>query len=300
MKVFVTGGTGFVGSHIVGLLLERGHHVVLLVRPGSEGKCQEHKNLRMVLGDALDLDSLIVGMDGCDAVIHLVGIIREQKSRGITFERLHVEATRNAVAAARHVNIRRFVHMSALGTRAHAESMYHRTKHRGELTVKAAHRDWTIFRPSLIFGPEDKSINLFARIMRKSPVFPMFGRPDAKVRPVFVKDVADAFVSALAKEGTIGKVYDLCGPERHTYRSLFKTIARLVGHKVILVRVPYAIGWLAATCLGWLPFFPITRDQFIMINEDNTCDDAGVKKAAKELGLRLRSLEKEFPAYSKK
>jgi len=203
MKVFITGGTGFVGPHIVKRVLEKGHKVVLLVRPGSEHKCPRHKNLRIASGDVLDRKGLALAMEGCDAAIHLVGIIREQKYRGVTFERLHDEATRNAVASAERAGIKRFLHMSALGTRAHAESMYHETKYRGELAVKASRLDWTIFRPSLIFGPGDKSINLFARIIHTSPMFPMFGRQDAKVRPVFVEDVARAFAAAETDPNTV-------------------------------------------------------------------------------------------------
>lgn len=298
MKVFITGGTGFVGSHIVKRLLKKGHKVVLLVRPGSEHKCPKHRNLRIASGDVFDKKGLSSAMEGCDAVIHLVGIIREHKSKGITFERLHDEAARNAVASAEHAGIRRFVHMSALGTRAQAESMYHETKYRGELAIKAAHLDWTIFRPSVIFGPEDRSINLFAKMMHLFPVFPMFGRPDAKIRPVFVEDVAHAFARALTARHAVGKTYELCGPQEYTYAHLFKTIAKLIRRRILVVRIPFAIGWSASSLLGWIPFFPMTKDQFIMINEDNTCKRTAARKTAKELGVKLFSLEEKFPTYS--
>lgn len=296
MKVFVTGGTGFVGSHIVRLLLRKGHEVVMLVRSGSIARAPTHRNARIVIGDVLDSD-LASAMKGCDAIIHLVGIIRER--RGITFERLHVDASNNVIRAAKKAKIKRLLHMSALGTRVRAYSEYHKTKYLGEMAVEASRLDWTIFRPSLIFGDCDLSINMFASMMRRIPVFPIFGRPSALIRPVFVDDVAAAYVNALARKSSIHRAFNLCGPNVYTYRELFRAIGRLVGKSVWCPRVPYALGWLMSTLLGWIPSFPMTKDQFIMINESNSCLDSVVKKTSKSLGLKLRTLEKEFPKYSR-
>lgn len=296
MKVFVTGGTGFVGSHIVKLLLKKGHHVVMLVRTASLGRAPKHRHAQVVVGDILDAD-LASAMKGCDAIIHLVGIIRE--TGGASFERLHVDATKNVIRAAKKAKIKRLLHMSALGTRATAVSGYHKTKYLGEMAVEESRLNWTIFRPSLIFGDHDLSINMFASMMRRIPVFPIFGRPGALIRPVFVDDVATAYVNALARKSSIHKAFNLCGPNVYTYKEFFKAIGHLVGKNVWCPKIPYALGWLMATLLGWISIFPMSKDQFIMINESNFCSDSVVKKTSKSIGLKLRTLEKEFPTYSR-
>src|SRR2546421_12113355 len=145
LRVFLTGGSGFVGSAVLEELVSRGHSVNALVnrRPiRTKGE-----RIRSIAGGLFDPKALDEGVGGCDAVIHLVGIIAENKSKGITFERMHVEATRAVVDAARRNGVRRYVHMSALGTRPGARSEYHRTKHRAEEYVRASGLDWTIIRP---------------------------------------------------------------------------------------------------------------------------------------------------------
>ncbi|RMF73352.1 MAG: NAD-dependent epimerase/dehydratase family protein, partial [Alphaproteobacteria bacterium] len=147
MRVFVTGGTGFVGRELVNQLLAAEHEVICLARPGSEGKLARHDRLRIQPGDAVSGDGLAQGMAGCDAVIHLIGIIRAFPARGITFDKLHVQATERVVAACRKNGIRRYLHMSANGTRPDAVSPYHQTKWRAEERVRQSELDWTIFRP---------------------------------------------------------------------------------------------------------------------------------------------------------
>jgi uncharacterized protein YbjT (DUF2867 family) len=217
MDVLVTGGTGFVGREVVRQLRVSGHRVHLLVRnPESPAtiRVAHTYSAKLRPGNITNSETLRDVCAGVDAVIHLVGIISEIEAQ--TFETVHVRGTQNMVFAAQDAQVRRFLHMSALGTRPNARSRYHSTKFGAEEKVRRSSLGWTIFRPSLIFGPGDGVVSLFDKIMRWSPVVPIVGRPTAQFQPISVKSVASAFVRALAEPGTIGEVYDLCGPETLT------------------------------------------------------------------------------------
>ena len=215
-------------------------------------------------------------MQGANCVIHLVGIIRELGES--TFERVHTGGTRNLVAAAQQAGVRRFVHMSALGTRHNAVSSYHQSKWRAEELVRQSGLDSTLFRPSLIFGPEDEFVNLFARLIRFSPVVPVLASRTARFRPVAVEQVAKAFVAALSEPKSCGQTYDLCGPEALTLDDILDRIMRVMGCKRLKLHLPY---WLARCQAASLEFIfprllrkpaPLNRDQLVMLQEDNAGD----------------------------
>lgn len=269
-RVLVTGATGFVGNAVVGSLIRNGYAPVALVRKGSESKLK-HKT-ETVYGDVLDKDSLTAALDGVHAVIHLVGIIREYRSKGVTFENMHHFATRNIVDACLEKGVKRYVHMSANGTRQNAVSMYHITKYRAEDYVRQSGLDFTIFRPSLIYGPGDSFINMLAGYMRKTPVFSYFGDGSYPMQPVYVDEVAECFVRAIDSESTLRMIYPLCGKNRYTYKELLKLVGKALGKNMTLLPVPeFAIN-LGISLLGRTDWFPITRDQFIMLTEGNVCD----------------------------
>ena len=179
MRVLITGGTGFVGREVAGELLRAGHDAALLVRPGSEGKDPPpqgpYRRAELLPGDVLDPGSLLEAIRGCDAVIHLVGIIREFPEKGITFEQLHTRASFNVISAIKTVGPKRYLHMSALGAAEDSPSAYHQTKAVAERAVTLSGLDWTIFRPSLIYGPGDLSLNVFADQIRRLPFVPVIG-----------------------------------------------------------------------------------------------------------------------------
>lgn len=272
MRVFVTGGTGYVGRQVLSALAARGQTIRALVRKGSQGRLPVLPNIELVFGDATEPATLAGALTQVDAVIHLVGIIREYPRQRVTFERLHVEATRNVLAVAKAAGVKRYLQMSALGTRPNAHARYHQTKYRAEQLVQSSGLDWTIFRPSIIFGPEDQFVNMFAGILRTSPVFPLVGGGHQRMQPVAVEDVAVGFAKALEQPETIGKTYEVGGPTAYTFREMMAEVAAALGRPFRPVFVP--IWWMGflATFLEGTPSFPVSRDQLRMLQEENTCD----------------------------
>lgn len=301
-RVFVTGGSGFVGGAVVEELLARGYAVNALTRgalpDAVAGRVQAFS------GDLFDPGALDRGMAGCDAVIHLVGIIFEKPAKGVTFPRVHVDGARNVVDAARRAGIRRYVHMSALGARAGAPSTYHRSKHAAEEHVRASGLDWTIFRPSLIHGPRGeftRNTAAWAR-GRKFPFLfmPYFGAGPlgrggaGRLQPIYVGDVARAFVDAIERPNTVGKAYDLGGPDVLTWPELHGAISEAVtGHRRRVMPLP---AWNAKLLARVLPesLLGFNRDQVLMSQEDSTCDLAPFTA---DFGWTPRPLRQSLSTY---
>lgn len=286
MNVLVTGGTGFVGrpilrelhraSHSIHVLSPRGHTAAAYAIEEEFGGQIHHGN---ILDPALEyLDSDLKGTnEHIDAVIHLVGIISEIGAQ--TFENVHTRGTQNVVAWAQRAGVRRFLHMSALGTRPEAVARYHRTKWAAEEIVRGSGLDWTIFRPSIIYGPGDGFVNLFAKFIRRSPVVPVMGNGCSKFQPVSVEAVSAAFVKALTEQRAINQAYDLCGPETLTLNEMVDTILAVMQRRRLKLHVPLALGRIQAAGLEFIfpavlgKAAPLNRDQLRMLQEDNTGDD---------------------------
>jgi uncharacterized protein YbjT (DUF2867 family) len=270
MRIFLAGGTGFVGSHVRQALLAKGHSIRLLVHNRSVGS---EPGVEEVEGDVTLLSSFIDGVTGCDATVNLIGIIREVPRRDITFERIHVKATHNMISAALSAGVRRHLQMSALGTRADSPSGYFQSKFKGEQEVRDSGLDYTIFRPSIIFGPKDDFINKLAGYLKSFPATPVVGDGEYQIQPISADDVARCFAEALEKPETIGKTYELCGPDRMSYNALLDTIGRVIGkNKVRKVKNPLLLMRLIVPVLERFPFFPITSDQITMLVQGNACD----------------------------
>ena len=269
MKIFISGATGFVGGHVTRELLERGHELRLLVhRRGPASAAVEQ-----VEGDVTRLESFEQAAEGCQAVINLVGIIREFPARQITFERLHVLATSNVLAAAQKAGVPRYLQMSALGTRPDAVSGYHSSKYRAEELVRASGLEWTILRPALIFGPKDAFINMLANQLRLAPVMPIIGSGLYRLQPIHADDVARCFALSLEMPETITQTYDLCGNDRLSYEELVDAIAAALGKSApFKPHAPLSLMKLVIPIMQNLPPFPITMDQLQMLLEENICD----------------------------
>lgn len=273
MKVFVSGGTGFVGSEVIRHLATSGHQVVALVRPGSENRLVKIPNVRVRRGDVTMPDSLPDGLMGCDAVIHLVGIIREFPEREVTFERLHVEATQNMIRAASSCGIKRFLHMSANGVREDAVTQYHQSKWRAEEAVRNSQLDWTIFRPSMIFGPGGRFVEMLAELLRTLPIIPIIGDGQYRLQPVAVEQVAQTFLKALAMPDTVHQTYHLGGATSYSYDEILDIIGLALGKsKVTKLHQPVALVKPVIRLLENLQGFPITLEQTTMLLEGNVCD----------------------------
>jgi NADH dehydrogenase len=293
LRVFVTGGTGFVGKHVVRALLARGFLVRCLVRPGSEGRLRGFESLDRVPGDVLHPDGLAAAAQGCGALVHLVGIIRERPARGVTFERLHVQATVNMLAVAKAAGIPRYLQMSALGTRPGARAPYHRTKWRAEEAVRESGIEWTIFRPSVVFGPGDEFISTLAGMIRRLPAVPVLGDGMYRLQPVAVEHVAEGFARAVLSRAAIGQSYDVAGPSAYPFVDLLDRIGAALGRpRVRKVHVPLGPVKLLTRALQWLPFYPVTMDQIAMLEEESVTDptrfytDFGITPEPLAEGLR--------------
>lgn len=272
MNVLVTGGTGYVGRAVLAELHRAGHRAFPLSRgkrmPAQQGI--EPEPVRS--GNVLEPETLNQACAGMHAVIHLVGIISEAGAQ--TYERVHTEGTRNILEAAKRSGVKRFVHMSALGTRPTAIAQYHRSKWAAEELVRSSGLDWTIFRPSIIYGPGDGFVNLFAKISRWSPIVPIIGGGDTQFQPVPLETVARAFVRSLTIPDSIGRTFDLCGPETLTLTDVVEAVLQVTRRRRLKLPVPFTVARIQAGLLELVfSLFrgapPLNRDQVQMLREDN-------------------------------
>lgn len=281
MKVAVIGGTGFVGGYIVDALLDAGHAVHVLVRPGSEDKLRRAGECMMTKGDLGSPEAIDAVMEGCEAVIYNVGILREFPAKGITFEALQFSGAVAVAEAANRAGIRRFLLMSANGIDS-AVTPYQTTKLRAEAMVRDSDLDYTIFRPSVIFGDPRGTMEFATQLYRDmvrlpapavgfhTGLSPAHG--EVLMSPVHVRDVADAFVNALSDDSTVGKRYLLGGPEVLSWPQMLQRIAAAVGKRKLILPVPISLMKLGATLFDWIPLFPVTRDQLTMLADGNTAE----------------------------
>ena len=269
MNIAIAGGTGFIGKVIIKRLVKAGHHVVALIRPGSLLKIASFSGTesRYIYYDSPSQIRKI--LEGCEVVINLIGIIKETKET--SFDYAHHLIPMSLVKAAQGSGIKRFLHMSALGTANNIDTEYMETKHLGENVVKASGLDYTIFRPSVVFGPEDKFVNLLVKVLKLSPIFPVIGDGKYCLQPISVDDVAEGFVRSIDKRQTIGKTYDIAGLDKYTFDEMLDIIGLALGKKKIRkFHQPVGFVKFKARLYGRFLPIPITVDMIKMLLAENT------------------------------
>jgi uncharacterized protein YbjT (DUF2867 family) len=285
-RVFIAGGTGFVGSNLLAALGDR--PVRLLVRSGERPQ-RAGANVEVVKGDVTDAATLRSTLDGCEAVINLVAIIKEQGKA--TFDGVIRGGTENLVNEASRAGVPRFVLMSAMGAMDDARYPYMQAKWRAEQLVKQSGMGWTIFRPSVIFGPGDEFINTLAKLVRMAPVIPVVGDGKSKFQPVSVKEVAQAFVTALDDPKAIGNTYELGGPDILEYEQMLDIIAQKLGKRKPKAHVPVGLMKPVVKLSKPLPAAlrpPVTEEQLKMLALDNCTNQSATSKLIGRQPLRLK------------
>jgi NADH dehydrogenase len=271
--IIVLGGTGFVGSYLVPKLCNAGYRVRVLTRRREQGKhltllpdVQVHE---CAIYDAAALQCAIAGSVG---VINLIGILHE--TQAASFAKVHDELPRRLAQFCRTEGVGRLLHMSALQAAHDAPSAYLRSKAAGEaglLQEAGPELAVTIFRPSVIFGRGDSFLNLFAALVRVMPVL-LLGCPQARFQPVYVEDVAHAFVTSIASPATYGQSYNLCGPKVYTLQQLVHYVSHTLGLRRHIVGLNATLSYLQAYALELLPGRLMTRDNYYSMQRDSVCD----------------------------
>lgn len=303
MKIGIIGGTGFVGSYIVDALAGAGHELRVLTRLGSEQKLEAHPACTPIPGDVSDDGAVRACLEGTDAAIYLIGILRELPQQGITFDALQRRGAERTIEAAEALGVKRFLLMSANGIDA-AETPYQTTKLAAEERLKASALQWTIFRPSVVFGPPrgrmEFCTQLKAELIDSPMPAPLFfeglsplhaGR--FQLAPVHVEDVASAFAEALERDDAVGQTYELCGPDAPSWKTILETIAAASGRSKLMLPAPAMVLEPVAAVLGRFSWFPVTRDQLRMLLAGNTCGDNGLTR----LGITPRPFDQTALGY---
>ncbi len=303
MKVVVFGGSGFIGSHLVAQLAEEGARVTVPTRRAENAKHLIFlPGVEVVEEDVGKADPAVLRrlLAGADAAINLVGVLHSKRGTpyGPEFKLAHVDLPRKFVAACAAAGVPRYLHMSALGADRDGPSMYQRSKADGEMAARAEESvAATIFRPSVVFGPGDNFLNMFARMQRWLPVVPL-ACAGAEFQPVFVGDVARAYVHALRDPKTRHLVFALGGPAIYTLAELVRLAGRWSHHERPIIELPYALGRLQALLFELMPGTPLmSRDNLDSMKCDNVLDPAIQALTAATLGIKLTALEAVAPNY---
>jgi uncharacterized protein YbjT (DUF2867 family) len=294
----IIGGSGFVGTHLANRLVAAGKRIRVLTRRRDNARALwVLPTVDVIEADAHDPAQLERHLAGCDAVIQMAGILNERGDDGAGFRRVHVELPRKVVEACRFLGIRRYLHMSALNARPDGPSHYLKTKGESEEWVHAQAADdflVTSFRPSVIFGPGDSFYNRFAGLLRSTPlVFPL-ACAESRFQPVYVGNVAEAFLRCLEDPSTAGQRYELCGPGIYTLREIVEYTARTLGLCRRVIPLSARLSRLQAEVFERIPGKPFSRDNLRSASEDSICNgECGLCR----LDIAPVAVEAVVPAY---
>ena len=292
--ICIIGGSGFVGRHLAARLARDGHRLRVLTR-----RREPHRDLlilptlELIECNVHDEEALRQAVNGCDVVINLVGILNEKGHNGKGFHRAHVALTEAVIKACKARGVKRLLHMSALGADVDGPSYYQRTKGEAEQKVLASGLAVTCFRPSVIFGHDDRFFNRFAGLLRLVPLsFPLAGA-QARFAPVYVGDVVEAYARAIDNPATIGHSYALCGPRVYTLQALVRFTAQQIGVWRWVFPLPGWAAYLQARMLELVPGKPLSRDNLNSMKRDNVCEDG----FPEVFGIQPTSIEAIVPEY---
>src|SRR6266404_1672339 len=288
-SIVVLGGTGFLGTRLVARLIKDGRRVTVLSRDR-----EQHKHLLVLPGltlencDVYDEAQLSEHFRGKDVVINLVGILNERGFGGGGFRRAHTELTRGVLQAARSASVSRLLQVSALKAAVDAPSYYLRSKGDAEHLIResSAALDWTIFQPSVMFGPGDSFLNRFAGLLAAIPwVFPL-AKPNARFQPVFVDDVIEAMLRCLHGGAASRQTYELGGPQVYSLREIVGLVAKLTGHRRWIMGLPDPLARMQALVMDFVPGRPFSSDNYRSLTVDSVCNEDGFAK----LGVKPQSM----------
>jgi uncharacterized protein YbjT (DUF2867 family) len=295
-SIVVLGGTGFLGTRLVARLIKDGHQVTVLSRDR-----EQHKHLLVLPGltlencDVYDEADLSERFRGKDVVINLVGILNERGFGGSGFRRAHTELTRGVLQAARSAGSARLLQVSALKAAPDAPSYYLSSKGEAEQLIRdsGAALDWTIFQPSVMFGPGDSFLNRFARLLATIPWVLPLAKPNARFQPVFVDDVVEALRRCLHGGSCSRQTYELGGPHTYSLREIVNMVAKLTGRRRWVMGLPDPVAWLQGLAMNFVPGRPFSSDNYRSLTVDSVCAQDGFAK----LGIKPQSMVASASQY---
>jgi uncharacterized protein YbjT (DUF2867 family) len=298
--ITIFGGSGFLGRHLVRALAKRRYRIRVAVRrPELAGHLQPLGSVGQIHAVQANLRyprSIEAAMRGASIAINLVGILFERGRQH--FDLVHTYGAEQVALAASSFGAK-LIHVSAIGASEHARSLYAQSKARGEAAVLAAASDAVIFRPSVMFGPEDDFYNRFASMARSLPVLPLIGGGQTRLQPVYVGDVAEAIALAVDGKARAGTIYELGGPEVQTLKEIIEYVLATIERQRVLVPLPFPLAKLQATFLQFLPKPPLTPDQVELLRTDNVVSEQAIaeRRTLEGLGLSATPAEAIVPSY---
>lgn len=282
--IFIAGGTGFIGQNLLRELKKEGSSVRCLARTEEKAEVCRERGFEAVTGDITERESLKGVLEGIETVVHLVGIIEEQGK--ITFEKVHVEGTRNLVDEAKKAGVKYLFFQSALGASLNSDSAYQRTKAEAEEIVKDSGIPYIIFRPSLVIGERDGFTERLKDLVKIGPFVPIPGTGEARFQPIYVGDWIRCFLRIIGRQEAIGRTYEFGGPEHLTYNELVLQLMDVIGIRKPLIHIPISLARIGVPFMGIgnrigriigkkIP--RVTAEQLMLLERDNICDIESVK-----------------------
>jgi uncharacterized protein YbjT (DUF2867 family) len=292
--IIVFGGSGFIGRHLVEHLARMGASVRTAARhPLTTAEPPRLARIQHVKADILDDAAVQAAIQGADTVINLVGILSPAHRQ--TFTAIHEDGARRVAASAKHLGVRRLVHVSALGASRTAPALADRSKAAGEAAVCATFPEATIIRPSLVYGPDDHFFNGFASRALRLPALPLIGGGRTRFQPVHVEDVVAGFAAILADPASRGQTYEFGGPRIYTFKELLEFVCATIDARPVLVPVPFWAAELLGGLLQVFPKAPLTRDQVQLLRTDKVV--SGSEPTLADIRVEAKALETIVPEY---